>query len=300
MGLSHSDMKRWPEIGNIKIELLKIHTGRPKAYWQSHVSAKMSHLSKQQGCKGHGAVSDGLASWLWLGCLLCRGSWPACLSWCILKLLLCRQLHASGLSWLHLRILIFFNFVLQLDVIIIASTSLCGEKCCKCCELADTFELGGVQWRCRTEIVQFNIYLHCPTPSGRRVNCLVHRLFAKRIPRLFVLHVVCTCESVLVTLFLVGANCTRVPIFDVKSTRVAYILAGEVLCFVRLVLASWDGRHKLVTSHIWHGRHVNLGCSPTASSSCSSASASSSASSCCSATSSKLLWGVAIPLLILG
>ena len=33
-------------IGNIKSKLLKIHTGRPKAYWQSHVSAKMSHLSK--------------------------------------------------------------------------------------------------------------------------------------------------------------------------------------------------------------------------------------------------------------
>jgi len=177
-------------------------------------------------------------------------------------------------------------------VIIVVSSSSCG--------------VNAASWRIHLNWVGynedvgqklFNLTSIFTRPMGK-LSCALP--FCKRIPRLFVLHVVCTCESVLVTLFLVGASCTHVPIFDVESTRVAYILVGEVLCFVRLVLASWDGRHKLVTSHIWHGRHVNLGCSLTASSFCLSTSASSSASSCCSATSSKLLWCVAIPLLILG
>ena len=49
---------------------MKIHTGKPIAYWQSNVSAKMSHLLKYQGCKGHGAASDGASvgespHWQW-------------------------------------------------------------------------------------------------------------------------------------------------------------------------------------------------------------------------------------------
>jgi hypothetical protein len=40
MGLSHLDMRRWQEIGNIGIKLLKIHTGRPISYWHTYVSAQ--------------------------------------------------------------------------------------------------------------------------------------------------------------------------------------------------------------------------------------------------------------------
>jgi len=65
MELSHLTMRKYQEIGNIGIKLwsdtpryLKIQTGKPIAYWQSHVSANKFHLSKKQGCKGYGAASD--------------------------------------------------------------------------------------------------------------------------------------------------------------------------------------------------------------------------------------------------
>ena len=37
---------------------MKIRAGNPITYWESDISAKMSHLAKKQGCKGHGAASD--------------------------------------------------------------------------------------------------------------------------------------------------------------------------------------------------------------------------------------------------
>jgi len=92
-------------------------------------------------------------------------------------------------------------FVLQLDVIIVALSSSCGANAAIWLD----------DWVGYNEAVGhtlFNLISNFTAPhhqaNGYTILCI-----AKRIPRLFVLHVVCPCESVLVTLFLSCANFRR-------------------------------------------------------------------------------------------
>jgi hypothetical protein len=80
---------------------------------------------------------------------------------------------------------------------------------------------------------------------------------------MFLLHEVCTIETLLVAPFLLIARGTCVPIFHIKPTAVAGILVGKVLNIVgktdMLLLlwrldSSWDVWNQ-VTTHKWIGGH---------------------------------------------
>ena len=52
----------------------------------------------------------------------------------------------------------------------------------------------------------------------------MHRLFAEWVPRLFILHLVCASESILVTFFFDRAGVAGVPILHVEAESVAHFL----------------------------------------------------------------------------
>ncbi len=95
------------------------------------------------------------------------------------------------------------------------------------------------------------------------VHCLVHCFVTEGVLSLFVLHVICAIETILVTLFLIVAHGTCVRIFHIKSTVAADILVWKIpfnvgkmnplplLCWLNPSWYVWDH----VTSHEWIGGH---------------------------------------------
>jgi hypothetical protein len=82
----------------------------------------------------------------------------------------------------------------------------------------------------------------------------MHCLLAELMYRLFVLLVVCPCESTLVTRLLIDAHGAGVSIFDAKSAREANILSGKPSHRVR---DAWNTRLSVLdhldSAHVWHG-----------------------------------------------
>jgi hypothetical protein len=70
--------------------------------------------------------------------------------------------------------------------------------------------------------------------SGSWVKILVHWDLAEQVPCLGILHVVCVGKVILVPLLLALAYRARVPIFDVKATRVAHVLVHVPFIFVHI------------------------------------------------------------------
>ena len=86
-----------------------------------------------------------------------------------------------------------------------------------------------------------------------------------------VFHVIGTGETILMSRLFAVAHGTRVPIFHIKSTRVAYVLIGEcfedVGVFWILLLERWMDAHGDVRDHagVWDGqRHWDAAASTAA------------------------------------